>query len=34
MIELTRAYTEIAGVLQQQGDMRRNAIERLADLAA
>jgi flagellar basal-body rod protein FlgF len=34
MIELTRAYTEIAGMMQQQGDLRRNAIDRLADVAA
>ena len=23
MIELTRAYTEVAGILQQQGELRR-----------
>ncbi len=27
MIEVTRTYTQIASLLQQQGDMRRNAIE-------
>jgi flagellar basal-body rod protein FlgF len=32
MIELTRAYSEIATMLQQHGDMRRSAIERLADV--
>ena len=32
MIELTRAYTEVANILQQQGDMRRNAIEQLAEV--
>ena len=34
MIELTRTYTRIAGLLQQAGEMRRNAIERLADVPA
>ena len=34
MIELTRTYTQIAGLLQQTGEMRRNAIERLADVPA
>ena len=32
MIELTRAYSEIAGILQQQGELRRNAIDRLAEV--
>ena len=32
MIEITRSYTQVAGLLQQQGEMRRNAIERLADV--
>jgi flagellar basal-body rod protein FlgF len=32
MIELTRAYTEVANILQQQGDLRRTAIERLAEV--
>jgi flagellar basal-body rod protein FlgF len=34
MIEITRSYTQIAGLLQQQGEMRRSAIERLADVPA
>ncbi len=34
MIELTRAYTEIAGILQQQGELRRNAIDKLAEVPA
>ena len=34
MIEITRSYTSVASLLQQQGDMRRNAIERLADVPA
>jgi flagellar basal-body rod protein FlgF len=32
MIEVTRTYTTVAGVLQQQHDLRRTAIERLADV--
>jgi flagellar basal-body rod protein FlgF len=34
MIEVTRAYTSISSMLQQQGDLRRTAIERLADVPA
>ena len=34
MLELTRTYTQIASLLQQAGEMRRNAIERLADVPA
>lgn len=34
MIEVTRHYTQVATLLQQQGDMRRSAIERLADVPA
>jgi flagellar basal-body rod protein FlgF len=34
MIELTRAYSEVAGVLHQQGELRRNAIDRLAEVPA
>ena len=34
MIEVTRAYTSISTLLQQQGDMRRTAIEKLADVPA
>src|SRR3954447_21647340 len=32
MVEVTRAYTQIAGMLQQQADMRRSAIEKLAEV--
>jgi flagellar basal-body rod protein FlgF/flagellar basal-body rod protein FlgG len=34
MIEVTRTYTQIAGMLQQQGDLRRSAIEKLAEVPA
>jgi flagellar basal-body rod protein FlgF len=32
MIELTRAYTDVAAILQQQGDMRKNSIQQLAEV--
>ncbi len=34
MIEVTRSYTQVATMLQQQGDMRRSAIEKLAEVPA
>lgn len=34
MIEITRAYTHVATLLQQHGDLRRTAIERLAEVPA
>ena len=34
MIELSRAYTEVANMLQQRSDLRRTAIERLAEVPA
>jgi flagellar basal-body rod protein FlgF len=34
MIEVTRTYSQIAGLLQQHGDQRRNAIEKLAEVPA
>ena len=34
MIEVTRNYTQIAGILQQQSDMRRSAIDKLAEVPA
>jgi flagellar basal-body rod protein FlgF/flagellar basal-body rod protein FlgG len=34
MIEVTRSYTQIAGILQNQSDMRRSAIEKLAEVPA
>jgi flagellar basal-body rod protein FlgF/flagellar basal-body rod protein FlgG len=32
MIEVNRAYTELSNMLQSQGDSRRTAIEKLADV--
>ena len=34
MIEVTRHYTQVASLLQQHGDTRRSAIERLAEVPA
>jgi flagellar basal-body rod protein FlgF len=34
MVEITRTYTQIASLLQQQGDMRRNALDKLAEIPA
>jgi len=34
MIELTRAYTEVATMLQQQSDLRKNSIQQLAEVPA
>ncbi|MDP3690759.1 flagellar basal-body rod protein FlgF [Bradyrhizobium sp.] len=34
MIEVSRAYTSISAMLQQQGDLRKTAIERLAEVPA
>lgn len=34
MIEITRTYTQISTLLQQQGDLRRTAIEKLAEVPA
>jgi flagellar basal-body rod protein FlgF len=34
MIELTRAYAQVANVLQQQGDLRKSSIQQLADVPA
>jgi flagellar basal-body rod protein FlgF/flagellar basal-body rod protein FlgG len=34
MIEITRTYTNVASMLQQQGDLRRSAIEKLAEVPA
>ena len=30
MIEITRSYTDIATILQQQSDQRRNALQQLS----
>ena len=32
MVEITRSYTQIAQILQNQSDMRRSAIEKLAEV--
>jgi flagellar basal-body rod protein FlgF len=34
MVELTRTYTTVHSLLQSHGDMRRNAIDKLADVPA
>ncbi|QWG16922.1 flagellar basal-body rod protein FlgF [Bradyrhizobium sediminis] len=34
MIEVTRTYTQISSMLQQQGDLRKTALDRLADVPA
>lgn len=34
MIEITRSYAQVAAMLQQQGDMRQSAIQKLADVPA
>ena len=34
MIEVTRAYTQISTLLQQQSDLHKTAIEQLADVPA
>ena len=34
LIEVSRAYTDVAAVLAQQGEMRRDAIGRLAEVPA
>lgn len=34
MIEITRTYTQIATMLQQQSDLHKSAIEKLADVPA
>jgi len=32
MVEVTRTYTQVASMLQQQGDLRRDAIAKLAEV--
>jgi len=34
MIEVNRAYTQVTAMLQQQSDLRKSAIEKLADVPA
>ena len=30
MIQITRSYSDVAAILQQQGDQRRNALQQLS----
>jgi flagellar basal-body rod protein FlgF/flagellar basal-body rod protein FlgG len=32
LIEITRTYTQIAQILQNQSDMRRSALDKLSDV--
>ncbi|MGE3145469.1 MAG: flagellar basal-body rod protein FlgF [Pseudorhodoplanes sp.] len=34
MIEITRTYTQVAGILQNQHDLRRGAVEKLSEVPA
>lgn len=34
LIEITRTYTQVAGILQNQHDLRRSAVEKLAEVPA
>jgi flagellar basal-body rod protein FlgF len=34
MIDVTRAYTQLSAMLQQQGELRKTALEKLADVPA
>jgi flagellar basal-body rod protein FlgF len=34
MVEVSRAYTQMATLLQQQSDLQKSAIEKLADVPA
>ena len=34
MIEITRSYADIAAILQQEGDMRRNSLQQLSQAAS
>jgi flagellar basal-body rod protein FlgF len=34
MIEVSRSYTEVATILQQQGEMRKNSLQQLAEVPA
>ena len=34
LIEVTRTYTQIATLIQQQSDIRRSSIEKLAEVPA
>ena len=32
LIEITRSYQEVANLLQQEGDLHKNAIQQLAEI--
>ena len=34
MIQVTRSYQSVASLLQQEGDLQKTAIERLAEVPA
>jgi hypothetical protein len=34
MIEITRSYTQVATILQQQADLSQSAIDKLAEVPA
>ena len=34
MIEVTRAYTQMSALMQQQGDLQKNALDKLAEVPA
>ena len=34
MVEITRTYTQMAGLLSQHHDMRRNTLDKLAEVPA
>jgi len=34
MIEVSRSYTEVATILQQQSEMRKNSLQQLAEVPA
>jgi len=34
MIQITRSYADIAAILQQQGDMKRNSLQQLSQAAS
>ena len=34
LIEVTRSYTDVAGLIAQQSDQRKSAIDRLAQIPA
>jgi flagellar basal-body rod protein FlgF len=34
MVEIMRTYTQVANLLQQQSDLHKNAIDKLAEVPA